>query len=97
MFGNKFSQSISSLHQQALFSLPENLNETKMLFISSWNVLTTKQPSILIKKNSTKQEKKLTSPFALEGTFIYLYRDRVDTTVPEHVGKHFIASDHGGC
>lgn len=68
-----------------------------MLFISSWNGLTTKQPSILIKKNSTKQEKKLTSPFALEGAFIYLYRDRVDTTVPEHVGKHFTASDHGGC
>ena len=50
-----------------------------------------------LKKNSSEQEKKLTSPYVLEGIFVYLYRDRVDITVPEHVGKHFIASDHGGC
>ena len=56
----------------------------------------TKPPLIffLFEKNSTKQEKKLTSPFALEGIFVYLYRDRVDITVPEHVGKCFIASNH---
>ena len=69
-----------------------------MLLTSSCNLLTTKWHSIFyLKKNSTKQEEKLTSPFALVGIFVYLYRDRVDITVPENVGKHFIASDCGGC
>lgn len=44
-----------------------------MLFISSWNLLTTKQPSIFyLKKNTTKEEKKLTSPFAFEGRILFI-------------------------
>ena len=82
-------KSILSLHQQALFSLAENLNGSKRLFLSFWILHTTKWP--------TELEKKLTSPFALEGIFLYLYRDRVNIALAEHAGEHFIASDHGGC
>lgn len=50
-----------------------------------------------LKKNSTKQEKKLSSPFALEGIFGYLYRGRMDITPARPAAGHFVASYHGGC
>ena len=43
-----------------------------------------------LKKSSTKQDKKLTSPFALKEIFVYLCRDRIDITVAEHGGEQVI-------
>ena len=69
-----------------------------MLLVLPGNLAATKRPSnFYLKKKSTKQDKTLTSPFALEGIFVYLYRDRVDITLAEHAGEQFVASDHGGC
>ena len=69
-----------------------------MLLVLPGNLPGTKRPSnFYLKKKSTKQDKTLTSPFALEGIFVYLYRDRVDITLAEHAGEQFVASDHGGC
>ena len=69
-----------------------------MLLVLPRNLPATKRPSnFYLKKKSTKQDKRSTSPFALEGIFVYLYRDRVDITLAEHAGEQFVASDHGGC
>ena len=69
-----------------------------MLLVLPGNLPATKRPSnFYLKKKSTKQDNTLTSPFALEGIFVYLYRDRVDITLAEHAGEQFVASDHGGC
>ena len=69
-----------------------------MLLVLPGNLPATKRPSnFYLKKKSTKQDKTLTSPFALEGIFVYLYRDRVDITLAEHAGEQFVASDHGSC
>lgn len=95
---NKFFKSISSLHQQALLPLAGNLNESETLFILSQNLLATKWPSSFnFKKDSTKQEKKFSSPFVLEGIVLYLYRDRMDITPARHAAGHFVASYYGGC
>ena len=95
---NEFFKSISTLHQRALFPPAESLDESETLFILSQNLLETKWPSSFnLKKNSTKQEKKLSSPFALEGIFGYLYRGRMDITPARPAAGHFVASYHGGC
>ena len=39
----------------------------------------------------------MTSLFAIEGVFVYLYRDSKDITVAKHAGEQLVASDHGGC
>ena len=62
-----------------------------MPFISFWNLLT-KQFFFIWKRTQLNKRKSWLHP--LKDLFVYLYRDRVDITVPEHVGKHFI-SDHG--
>ena len=43
-----------------------------------------------LKKSSTKQDKKLTSPFAFKEIFVYLCRDRINITVAEHGGEKVI-------
>ena len=69
-----------------------------MLLVLPGNFPATKRPSnFYLKKKSTKQDKRLTSPFALEGIFVYLYRDRMDITLAEHAGEQFVESDHGDC
>ena len=67
---------MSSLYQEALFSLAEDLNESETLFISLQNLPATKRPkNFYLKKSLTEQDKKFTLPFALEGIFVYLYRE----------------------
>ena len=69
-----------------------------MILVLPRNLPATKRTSnFYLKKKSTKQDKSSTSPFALEGIFVYLYRDRMDITLAEHAGEQFVESDHGGC
>ena len=78
--------------------MAEDLNKSEMLLVLPQNLPATKRPSnFYLKKKSTKQDKRSTSPFALQGIFVYLYRDKVDITLAEHAGEQFVASDHVGC
>ena len=74
--------------------MAEDLNKSEMLLVLPRNLPATKRPSnFYLKKKSTKQDKSSTSPFALEGIFVYLFI----CTLAEHAGEQFVASDHGGC
>lgn len=55
---NKCFDCISSLHQQALLPLAENLNENETLFILSQNLLAAKWPSSLIWKRTQPNKRK---------------------------------------
>ena len=88
---NLFFPSISYLHQDSLFSLAEDLKwKWNTIHLISEFASNNCLQIFYLKKSSTKQDKKLTSPFALKEIFVYLCRDRIDIRVVEHAGEQVI-------